>query len=58
MRRGSIGDNSILGDHRWGGLFGVDADFVANENCKIACVLSADVRVRVGGGDAESLLAW
>jgi hypothetical protein len=45
-RSGSIGDNSILGDTRWGGLYGVDADFVAAENCKICCVASEGVLVR------------
>lgn len=45
--RGSIGDNSILGDTRWGGLYGVDADFVAAENCKVCCVGSEDVQVRL-----------
>ena len=25
----SIGDNSLLGDTRWGGLYGVEADFLA-----------------------------
>jgi hypothetical protein len=44
--RGSFGDNSILGDTRWGGLFGVDTDFVANENCKICCISAQHVAVR------------
>ena len=45
-RRMSIGDNSILGDRRWAGMYGVHADFVARENCKIVCVAAADVMVR------------
>jgi hypothetical protein len=40
MRRGaagrvSIGDNSILGDHRWGGLFGIEAQFIAIDDVKV-----------------------
>ena len=31
----SIGDNSILGDTRWGGIFGIDAYFVAIEDVKV-----------------------
>ena len=30
----SIGDNSILGDTRWGGLFGIEADFIALDDVK------------------------
>ena len=33
--RMSIGDNSILGDTRWGGIFGIDAYFVAIEDVKV-----------------------
>ncbi len=44
--RGSIGDNSVLGDPRWAGMYGVDADFVAEENCRICCISAAFIRVR------------
>jgi hypothetical protein len=47
--RGSIGDNSILGDARWGGMYGIDADFVANENCKICCFSAEHIVVRDAG---------
>jgi hypothetical protein len=33
--RVSIGDNSILGDHRWGGLFGIEAQFIAVDDVKV-----------------------
>lgn len=46
LRRGSIGDNSILGDARWGGMYGIDADFVADENCKICCFTAEHILVR------------
>ena len=38
LTSGSIGDNSLLGDVRWGGLWGIDADFVADEHCKVITV--------------------
>eukprot|EP00291_Cryptomonas_curvata_P004955 CAMPEP_0172205436 /NCGR_PEP_ID=MMETSP1050-20130122/32612_1 /TAXON_ID=233186 /ORGANISM="Cryptomonas curvata, Strain CCAP979/52" /LENGTH=231 /DNA_ID=CAMNT_0012884309 /DNA_START=1135 /DNA_END=1827 /DNA_ORIENTATION=- len=31
----SIGDNCMIGDMRWGGVYGVDVDFIAIENCKL-----------------------
>jgi hypothetical protein len=33
--RVSIGDNSILGDPRWGGLFGIEAQFIAVDDVKV-----------------------
>ena len=30
---------------RWGGLYGVDADFVALENCKMCSISAADIKV-------------
>jgi hypothetical protein len=42
-----MGDNAVLGDPRWAGLYGVDADFVADDNCKI-CSISSDF-ILVGG---------
>ena len=43
--RGSIGDNAVLGDPRWAGAYGVDADYVADQNCKICVFLTEDIRV-------------
>ena len=34
LDRDSIGDNSVLGDLRWGGAYGVDLDFTACDNCR------------------------
>mmetsp|Transcript_59836 Transcript_59836/g.125045 ORF Transcript_59836/g.125045 Transcript_59836/m.125045 type:complete len:351 (+) Transcript_59836:1933-2985(+) len=37
FKRGDVfGENAILGDRRWAGAYGVDADFVAGEHCSIA----------------------
>ena len=38
--RDSFGDHALLGDPRWGGVFGVDTDFVAVEDVR---VVSLDV---------------
>ena len=35
LGRGTIGANTILGDKRWAGDYGIDADFWAQENCKV-----------------------
>ncbi len=40
--RVSIGDNSLLGDVRWGGLFGIDAEFIAAEDVKVGKYLCFD----------------
>jgi hypothetical protein len=36
--RGTIGANTILGDRRWAGDHGIDADFWAHSNCKVIAV--------------------
>jgi len=41
---GSIGDNAVLGDPRWAGAYGVDADYVADQNCKICVFHTDDIR--------------
>ena len=43
--RASLGDNSILGDHRWGGVYGTEVELVAEENCKMCFVLAKDINV-------------
>ena len=42
--RDGIGDMSVLGDPRWGGGYGVDADFVAMENTHVAFVSTDDIK--------------
>jgi hypothetical protein len=42
--RSSIGDNSVLEDDRWGGLYGLDVDFVAEENCKTVSISKEDIQ--------------
>ena len=41
----AIGSNSILGDTRWAGYYGVEADFIAADNCKICSFLASDIKV-------------
>ena len=33
---------------RWAGLYGIDADYVADEDCKMSTFLVADIRVQRG----------
>ena len=40
--RDAIGDNCMVGDTRWGGVWGVDVDFTALENCKL-CTFGQEV---------------
>jgi hypothetical protein len=47
MRRSSIGSNCIFGDTRWGGYYGIEAEFVAADNCKIVAFDAEDVKVRL-----------
>ena len=35
----------MLGDARWGGLYGIHVDFVAEENCKAVLILASDFHV-------------
>ncbi len=35
----------IVGDYRWGGSFGVSADFVARTHCSVAFVLREHIEV-------------
>jgi hypothetical protein len=37
----------VLGDLRWGGMYGCEADFVASENCKICYIYANDFKVGV-----------
>ena len=43
--RDVFGDTAILGDRRWAGAYGVDADFVAGEHCSIARIRTQDIQV-------------
>ena len=41
----SFGNNSFLGDERWGGFYGIEAEFVAVDNCKICCFEAKIIKV-------------
>uniref|UniRef100_A0A7S0MJ71 Cyclic nucleotide-binding domain-containing protein n=1 Tax=Cryptomonas curvata TaxID=233186 RepID=A0A7S0MJ71_9CRYP len=46
FKRGDVfGDTSILGDHRWAGAYGIDADFIAGEHCSIARIGNSHIQV-------------
>ena len=42
--RDSFGDNALLGDARWGGVYGLDVDFVACEDCRAVWLDAAAAR--------------
>jgi hypothetical protein len=46
--RATIGANSMLGDKRWAGTYGVDADYWAEDNCRVLYILTSDILVRKG----------
>ena len=41
-----MGENSVLGDVRWAGAWGIQADFIAKTPCSIMCVDKNEVLVR------------
>jgi hypothetical protein len=41
----SIGGSVVVGDTRWAGTFGVNADFVARTHCSIEIIASEDIEV-------------
>jgi hypothetical protein len=41
-----FGDTSILGDKRWAGGYGLNANFVAGKNCCVARVSKSHVQVQ------------
>jgi hypothetical protein len=43
--RDSIGGSVVVGDTRWAGSFGVNADFVARTHCSIEIITSEDIEV-------------
>jgi hypothetical protein len=47
--RDTIGDSAIIGDDRWAGTFGVEADFVATTHCSVAFISTQDIQVTVCG---------
>ena len=45
--RDTFGERSLIGDKRWAGAHGLDADFVAYEDCSVVYILTQDVLVRI-----------
>jgi hypothetical protein len=43
--RDCIGDGSVVGDTRWAGTFGVQADFVARTHCSVGIITLEDIQV-------------
>ena len=45
--RDSIGASVVVGDTRWGGTFGVNADFVARTHCSVELITAKAIFVRI-----------
>ena len=43
--RDVFGDTTVIGDQRWGGSYGVDADFIAGEQCSVAWIWTHHIQV-------------
>ena len=44
--RDSIGGSSVVGDRRWAGTFGVEADFVARTHCSVEIIRTDAIKAR------------
>ena len=45
LPRDVVGDCILVGDKRWAGSWGIDADFSASTACSIMCIRSSDILV-------------
>ncbi len=43
--RDHLGDCIVVGDTRWAGSYGIDADFVAREHCAVLFIKKEDIQV-------------
>ncbi len=43
--RDSIGSSAIVGDPRWAGAYGVEADFIARGHCAVEYIKIQDIEV-------------
>jgi hypothetical protein len=43
--RDLIGDSAVIGDSRWGGSWGIQADFLARTRCCVVSIRIADLQV-------------
>ncbi len=45
VSRNVVGDCHLLGDQRWAGAWGIDADFSARTACSVMRISSSDILV-------------
>ncbi len=45
--RDSFGGGTLVGDMRWAGAYGIQADFVAMSHCSIEMIKTTDIQVVV-----------
>ena len=46
-RRGSLGGGSVVGDWRWAGSYGVDADIIAKSHCSVEFIHCTHIQARL-----------
>ena len=44
---GSLGAGSVVGDTRWAGVYGIDADLIAKSHCSVEFIHSDHIQVQV-----------
>jgi predicted aminopeptidase len=52
--RDGIGDLSVLGDRRWAGSYGIDADFIPLENTHVAFVETREIKARMKSEESKA----
>lgn len=45
--RDSIGSSAVIGDERWAGAYGVEADFIALTHCSVEFIPTESINVIV-----------
>ncbi len=45
LSRDHLGDCVVIGDERWAGSYGMDADFVAQDHSSVLFIKTRDIKV-------------
>ena len=45
--RDSLGDGTMVGDRRWAGAYGVDADLIARSHCAVEFIRTEDIEATI-----------
>ena len=47
INRDSIGSSCVIGDFRWAGIYGVQADFIAKSHCSVEFITTKAINVHL-----------